>query len=79
MQLSEFRKLTADLPGDTFLLEDAGGYKYREAGAHVTTAVGHSCATPSVFEKDEGDDPKIYGHMSVESVRKNRRTVVVIE
>lgn len=79
MKLGEFRKLTADLPDNTYLLADAGGYKYRESSARVTTAVGHICAFPSHFEKDEGDDPKIYGHVNVGAVRKARRKVVVIE
>lgn len=77
--LGEFRKLTANLPDETRLLTDAPDHCYREIGCCVTTAIAHICACPAPLDPDVGDDPELYGLQTVEQVKKNRRTVVVIE
>ncbi len=77
--LGEFRKLTADLPDETFLLTDAPDHHYRRIGCSITTAVAHVEGAHLEWEPDYGDDPELYGLSTVEHVQKNRRTVVVIE
>lgn len=75
--LDQFRRLTADLPGNTRLLvnvRNVRGYHYKDAGACVVTAI----ETSPNFEPDIGDDTFFLPDLSEEEVRGNRQTVVVI-
>lgn len=77
--LGDFRKLTADLPDDTWLLTDAPDHHYRYIGCSITTAIACVVGGSLEWEPDYGDEPELYGLSTVERVQKNRRTAVVIE